>query len=63
MKPGLSCILGMAGMEFAITIREVIVETLGCDIGDAWCFVMGCVFGLVLTTIFVILPEVRKDDT
>lgn len=61
MRPGLSCILGMAGMEFAVTIREIIIKVSGCDIGDVWCFVMGCALGVVMTTIHVILPEVRKD--
>jgi tetrahydromethanopterin S-methyltransferase subunit G len=61
VKVALPFVLGAAGVEFMNTIRAVLYKCFGISIGDAATSLLGIALGLILTIVFVILPEVKKD--
>lgn len=61
MKIALPFVLGAAGTEFMGTIRDVLYKFFGISIGDTATGLLGLALGLILTIVFVILPEVKKD--
>lgn len=61
MKVALAFVLGAAGAEFMCTIRDALYKLFGISIGDIATALLGLALGLILTIVFVILPEVKKD--
>lgn len=61
MKLALAWILGAAGTEFAWEIRDALEKICNVHLNDVATAVMGILIGLVLTIVFVVMPEVKKD--
>ena len=61
MKNALAFVLGGAGMEFMCTIRYWLLELFGISLNDTATGLLGVALGLLLTLVFVVLPEVKKN--
>lgn len=54
-------VLGVAGVEVMGIIRDVLYKCFDISIGDTATALCGLALSLILTIVFVILPEVKKD--
>lgn len=61
MKNALAVVLGAAGSEFAATICDLLYSLFGISVHPVAKVLIGLALGILMTVVFVILPEVKKN--